>query len=82
MPRFSNRVTIDTYDPRYDQPYPENLTNKFENRVTIWHPANQLTASQNRVTMPNSCHDFSVLSDHKFEAKSQHISHDIILIYY
>ncbi|AES81655.1 hypothetical protein MTR_7g099150 [Medicago truncatula] len=60
-------------------PYHGNLTSKFANRVTIpqdrvtiWHPANQLTASQNRVTMPNSCHDFSVLPDHKFEAKSQH----------
>ncbi|AES68911.1 hypothetical protein MTR_3g018960 [Medicago truncatula] len=50
---FPNRATIDAYDPKYDQPYPENLAQQAKNRVTIGRPENQLS------TLPKLCHDFS-----------------------
>lgn len=40
-----NRDTVDAYDPRYDQPYPQNMSSKpkivtfSRNRVTIGHPS-------------------------------------------
>ena len=41
-----NRDMVDAYDPRYDQPYPQNVSNKpkivsrfCQNRVTIGHPS-------------------------------------------
>ena len=68
-----NRDTIGAYDPRYDQHYPEKRAQQVENRVTfsenrdtIKRPENMLSTQPNRDT---SCHDFSVSSDHKFEAK-------------
>ncbi|KEH17953.1 kinase superfamily protein, putative [Medicago truncatula] len=63
---FPNRATIDAYDPRYDQPYPENLAQQAknrvtisQNRVTIGRPENSSRHYQNRVTIAKLCHDFS-----------------------
>jgi len=71
-----NRDTIGAYDPRYDQLYPEkhaqqvkNRVTFFQNRDTIEHLENLLSAQPNRDTLMKSCHDFSVSLDHKFEAK-------------
>ena len=71
-----NRDTVGAYDPRYDQPYPEKRAQQVENRVTfsenrntIEHLKNMLSAQPNRDTLMKSCHDFSVSPYHKFEAK-------------
>jgi len=72
-----NRDTVDAYDPRYDQPYPENVLSKLKivsrfpkivSRLNI-----QKTCSlhyQNRDTLMKSCHDFSVPPKHKFEVNN------------
>ena len=70
-----NRDTIGTYDPKYDQPYPESVPNKL--KIVSRFPKivsqldtlqNMLTACQNRDTLMKSCHDFSVLPKHNLKA--------------
>jgi len=70
---FPNCDTFGAYNPRYDQPYPENVLSKLKivsrypkivSRLNI-----QKTCSrhyQNRDTLRKSCHDFSVPPKHKF----------------
>jgi hypothetical protein len=72
-----NRDTFDTYDPRYDQPYPENVPSKpkivsrFPKIVPrLYTSKTCFRHSQNRDTLMKSCHDFSVSQNHKFEAKN------------
>jgi len=69
-----NRDTIGAYEPRYDQPYPENMPSKpkimsrFPKIMT--RLSTQKTCSryyQNRDMLMKSCHDFSVSSNHKLK---------------
>ena len=69
-----NRDTIGACDPRYDQPYPENVSSKqkivshFSKIVTRLNT--QKTCSrhyQNCDTLMKSCHDFSISSNHKLK---------------
>ena len=70
-----NRDTFDTYDPRYDQPYPENVPRKpkivsrFPKIVSRLDTLqNMLTALRNRDTLHKSCHDSKFSQLHNFEA--------------
>jgi hypothetical protein len=75
-----NRDTVGAYDPRYDQPYPENVPSKLKivsrfpkimSRLNI-----QKTCSrhyQNRGTLMKSCHDFSVRPKHNLKAYTTNI---------
>jgi hypothetical protein len=69
-----NRDTVGAYDPRYDQPYPENVPSKpkivsrfpkIVSRLNILKTCSR--HYQNRDTLVKSCHDFSVPPKHKFE---------------
>jgi hypothetical protein len=72
---FPNRDTFGAYDPRYDQPYPQNLPSKpkivsrFPKIVSRLDTLqNMLTAQENRDTLAKSCHDCKFLQLHNLKA--------------